>query len=144
MSMGFLEWTGTYFVLPHEQRKRGVTTYCFNFLLLLLKQHRSYIKDELQRLLQANEVSSALLRTNLHAFLFFLSLIPFAWNPLLLSPPPPRVSILIPIIEFSSFLEQHKNILSASEKFLVCYVRFFPVFLVLLIFIELCFPLQFR
>ena len=59
-------------------------------------------------------------------------------------PPPPRVSILIPIIEFSSFQEQHKNILSASEKFLVCYVRFFPVFLVLLIFIEFCFPLQFR
>ena len=59
-------------------------------------------------------------------------------------PSPPRVSILIPIIEFSSFLKQHKNILSASEKFLVCYVRFFPVFLVLLIFIEFCFPLQFR
>ena len=59
-------------------------------------------------------------------------------------PPPPRVSILSPIIEFSSFLEQHKNILYASEKFLVCYVRFFPFFLVSLISIEFCFPLQFR
>ena len=61
------------------------------------------------------------------------------------SPPPlPELVFLFQLLNFSSFLEQHKNILSASEKFLVCYVRFFPVFLVLLIFIEFCFPLQFR
>ena len=126
-------------------KRRNNLLFLFLFLLLLLwllKQHRSYIKDELQRLLQANEVSSALLRTNLNVFLFFSHL--NRLHEILSYSPPPRVSILSPIIEFSSFLEQRKNILFASEKFLVCYVRFFPVFLVLLISIEFCFPLQFR